>query len=243
MAPLADFVARIPGFSGWSHPDKFKWFTWYMLRKDGRAVVTLADIKKLYAELHLQPSPNPALVVSRLAAKSPREVLIDGQAFRLERRVLESLDRRYGELLTPAPVELGEAVVPISAVANTKTYFMEIAKQINGTYRFEMFDCCAVMCRRLIESLLIEGFLATGEGDRIKQNGEFMMLSGILSVTNSKQFIKLSRGSDKALEQIKDIGDRAAHHRSHLSSRQDIDVIAPKLRALVTELLHVAKLK
>src|SRR5262245_25505703 len=75
----------------------------------------------------------------------------------------------------PAPEVVpprNEPVVPSVLFKNARrTYLVRVVHQINTTYMTYMtacFDPCAVMLRCLVESLIIEVFVAKGCADEIK---------------------------------------------------------------------------
>ncbi|WP_208543899.1 hypothetical protein [Paenibacillus protaetiae] len=45
-----------------------------------------------------------------------------------------------------------------SLVKHTRGYIEKVVNQINGTYEQGWYDACAVMIRRVIETLIIEAF-------------------------------------------------------------------------------------
>jgi hypothetical protein len=50
------------------------------------------------------------------------------------------------------------------------------------SYDAGLFDCCAVMCRRLLETLIIDFYEAVGRADELKgADNQFMMFGGLLS--------------------------------------------------------------
>ena len=51
-----------------------------------------------------------------------------------------------------------QAIIPHSMVKNTRGYIERVVYQINGSYEKGWFDACAVMMRRLLETLIIEVF-------------------------------------------------------------------------------------
>jgi hypothetical protein len=53
---------------------------------------------------------------------------------------------------------IGQPVIPFALLRGTRGYMERIAHQINGTYSNGWYDGCAVMIRRLIETLIIEVF-------------------------------------------------------------------------------------
>src|SRR5690348_1804158 len=75
------------------------------------------------------------------------------------------------QLWKPAPEVLpgrSNAVVPHVLVKGTRGYIERVTTQVNRSYESTCYDACAVMIRRLIETLIIEVFEAKGIADRIK---------------------------------------------------------------------------
>src|ERR1700722_19039389 len=67
-----------------------------------------------------------------------------------------------------------QSVILISVVRNTRGYIERVANQINGTYQSGWYDACAVMIRRLLETLIIESFEKHGIAAKIKNpSGDF----------------------------------------------------------------------
>ena len=66
------------------------------------------------------------------------------------------------------PVEAGDEVLPVSMIQGTRPYIEKLTWQINGCYNYEFYDGCAVLMRRLVESLLVEAFIKTGHDDKIR---------------------------------------------------------------------------
>ncbi len=137
-----------------------------------------------------------------------------------------------------------EGVIYLSMVRGTRGYIVKLAHQINGTYASGWHDACAVMIRRLVETLIIETYEAHGIQDRIKdKNGDYFFLRDLVGRTLAESTWTIGRNARKALPKIKDLGDRAAHNRRYNAHREDIDKILEDLRTLVQELLSLSKLK
>ena len=70
-------------------------------------------------------------------------------------------------------------VLPHALVLKTRGYLERVVFQINGCYEKGWFDGCAVMMRRLLETLIIECFEAYGISHKIKDSktGDFFYLS------------------------------------------------------------------
>jgi Domain of unknown function (DUF4145) len=138
----------------------------------------------------------------------------------------------------------GEKVIPISYVRKARGYIKTVVYQINGTYEYAAYDACAVMVRRLIETLIIEAFENNGISDKIKtSNGDFPYLSDLITFTLDEKKWNLGRNTKQALTKLKKIGDLAAHTRRFNAHRDDIDKIIDDLRISVQELIHIAELQ
>lgn len=136
-----------------------------------------------------------------------------------------------------------EAIVYKPLVKNTRGYIEKISNQINGCYEMGWFDGCAVLIRRLVETLIIEVFESKGIENKIKKNDDYMFLRDMISVTLSETALNLSRNAKQALPRLKDIGDKSAHSRRFIAIRHDIDDIKPDLRLIIQELLIISGIK
>jgi hypothetical protein len=137
-----------------------------------------------------------------------------------------------------------EQVIPRSLVRGTRGYIEKIVYQINGSYEHGWFDACAVMIRRLVETLIIEVFEEKNIADKIKgPTGDFLYLRDLVSKTLAESSWNLGRNAKSALPQLKDIGDQSAHSRRFMAQRRDIERIIAPLRTAVQELMILAGLK
>jgi len=139
---------------------------------------------------------------------------------------------------------IGQPVIPFALLRGTKGYLERVAHQINGTYSNGWYDACAVMIRRLIETLIIEVFEKHTITHKIKnKNGDFYYLSDLISKTLSESTWNLTRNAKLALPKLKDIGDKSAHSRRFNAVRNDIDKINSEIRVVVQEFVYLAGLK
>lgn len=137
-----------------------------------------------------------------------------------------------------------QQVLAFSLVNGTRGYIEKLVDQVNGTYEKGWYDSCAVMIRRLVETLLIEAFEHHGIADRIKnRNGDFLYLRDLISAALNENSWNLGRNTRKALPKLKDVGDRSAHSRRYVAHRRDIDKLTDDLRVVVQEFLYLAALK
>ena len=137
-----------------------------------------------------------------------------------------------------------ELVIYYSLVKDTRGYIEKLVHQINGTYESGWYDACAVMIRRLIETLIIEAYEAYSISASIKNSqGDFLYLGDLISATLNEPAWTLGRNAKKSLKELKDIGDKSAHSRRFNAQRQDIEKVRDDLRVAVQELVYLAKLK
>lgn len=103
---------------------------------------------------------------------------------------------------------------------------------------------CAVMLRRLIETLIIEAFEKYSISSSIKnRQGDFLYLGDLIDRTISEKSWNLSRNSKAALPRLKDVGDKSAHSRRFNAVRDDVDKLIPDLRVVAEELLSLAGMR
>jgi hypothetical protein len=137
-----------------------------------------------------------------------------------------------------------QLVLPMSIVRNTRGYLEKVTNQINGCYERAWYDGCAVMIRRLIETLIIEVYEHHNIANRIKgPSGDFLFLRDLIDCMLNETTWNLSRNTKKALPKLKDVGDKSAHSRRYLAHRSDIDKVADDLRVVAQEFVLLAALK
>jgi hypothetical protein len=138
-----------------------------------------------------------------------------------------------------------EHVLAFSHVRNTRGYIERVVNQINGSYEKGWFDGCAVMMRRLIETLIIECFETAKMANKIKdaRSGEFLYLRDLINMLLQEPDFNLGRNAKKGLSNLKMVGDMSAHSRRYNATREDIDKITSDFRIVCQELIYLAKLK
>jgi hypothetical protein len=138
-----------------------------------------------------------------------------------------------------------QPVIMTSLVRGTRGYIEKIANQINGTYENGWYDACAVMLRRLIETLIIEAFEHHGIAHKIQNStsGDLFFLRDLVNATLSEATWNLGRNTRQALPKLKDIGDKSAHSRRFTAQRGDIQPLLSDIRTVVQELVYLASLK
>ncbi len=194
--------------------------------------------------LHDEDFPKPkvarldkALAASRFAVRGTRP-----KSFKLDLRRVKKLDEQFGDLLKITKVSISDSVIPNEWVLGTRTYLEKLVRQINGSYDYGFYDGCAVICRRLMESLIIETYVSDKRPKEIQKGGVFFPLEVLIRYICADAAITLSRNSSKDMTAIKKLGDTAAHDRNYITHKSDIDEIKPRYRHVIRELLTLAKI-
>lgn len=137
-----------------------------------------------------------------------------------------------------------QPVIIMSLVRGTRGYIEKIANQINGAYEKGWYDACAVMLRRLIETLIIETFEHHKIETKIQNaSGDFLYLRDLIDKTLNEKTWNLGRNAKQALPKLKDLGDKSAHSRRFVAQRGDIQPLLADIRTVVQELLYLSTLK
>jgi hypothetical protein len=137
---------------------------------------------------------------------------------------------------------LSGTLFPMELVIGTRPYIEKIAEQANGCYQRGWYDACAVMLRRLIETMIIECFEQHNLAAKIKDEaGDYFYLRDLISAFKRETAWHMPRGMDKYLDALKAIGDASAHNRYYTAARNDIEKVADPIRFTIQPLVYIAK--
>ena len=136
-------------------------------------------------------------------------------------------------------------VIPTQLFDDVPQYIRSLCKQINASYENNLYDCTAVIMRRLLEVLLVLSY------QNCDLESEIMDKSGNWHVTldkmikNAEQNPKLSLSSNtkKDMSLFKDLGNYSAHKIWYNCTQKDIQPNITKYRVIIEELLYKAGLK
>ncbi|MEH1965309.1 hypothetical protein [Nostoc sp.] len=131
---------------------------------------------------------------------------------------------------------------PMEIVQKTRDYINKVAYQANECYKQGLYDACAVMVRRLIETLIIECYEHHKIDSKIKnKNGDFFALKDLISKFLSETEWNVSRSKNlEKIADIKVIGDLSAHNRRYNARDYDINKVKADIRIAVEELVYIA---
>ena len=131
--------------------------------------------------------------------------------YRINARLNSSVEKQFKKYLKPTIQERSELFISESIFKNARGYTQKVVAQINASYEYGLCDCCAVMCRRLLETLIIESYEKKGIESLIKgSDGHFFMFSSLLNHLEKTEALNLGRSSLAALKKFKTLGDLSA---------------------------------
>jgi hypothetical protein len=105
------------------------------------------------AEARRKATSTPITIVNVYDYAERMRILLQG--------VVSTMNEEPNELI-------GQSLLDMDIVRNTRDYVENIAVQVNGCYEKGWYDACAVMVRRLIEILIVDSFKAKDRLDDIK---------------------------------------------------------------------------
>lgn len=142
-------------------------------------------------------------------------------------------------------IEQHETILPNALFSGLATNFQSICKQINASYENNLYDCTAVLMRRLLESLLVLSYQKAGVELEImdKNCNHHISLDGMIKNAVQNSTLALSANTKKDMPLFKDLGNYSAHKIWYNCTQQDIKPHMLKYRVVVEELLYKAGMK
>ena len=212
--------------------------SWFLCARDNALDVELSDVVGFLREYSVRPNINTSRLKAKL--KNDRAVTISPSGvIHLPRKTSNVIADRYAHIFAAKP-KIEDGVLVAEDFTTSRKYVSAIVRQVNGSYQMELFDACAVMMRRLAEVLIIEAYAAKRMDNKIRgADGNLKMMNGLIGALNSGATFKLSRNAPTYLEQLKNLGDTAAHSRTYITKQKDIDDFSHKFRMLIQELLEL----
>lgn len=218
---------------------------WYFDLQEGKPELRPAFLAELMQDLSLRRQVNATRLGRQLLAN---RAVMRGKEMGTVRLRLASRSRlssRYGAITgTVAPPEQGAPIVPADLFDNTRPHLQALVAQINGTYRSGFYDACAVMCRRLLNCLLLLAFESAAKGKVIRDaSGEYRAFADIIELASSSRHIKLARSAAAVMGKMDYVGDLAAHHPTYTIRQKDIDEQRLAFHRVISELAQLADIK
>lgn len=219
--------------------DKAVALLWLVGRDSPNNALSAKEISRILEDAGF-PKQNYSRLDDRLRADT-RTAVAPGGAWKLRPAARKEIDQKLTGYGAKAPPAESDSFIPRENFEGSKDYIKRVVRQINLSYDGELFDCCAVMCRRLLETLIIETFESAGRENEIKgADGHYIGFGEMLPVVENAAWLNLSRLGLKAIKEFKRLGDLSAHNRRYNAKRSDLDPHKPHLRLAAEELGHLA---
>lgn len=216
---------------------------WLAKRRHSLDGMTTREVVSIIEGECGHPSQNCSRLHERLGADR-RTAKFGHGGWRLRPDAQRQLDERYGRLLKTVvkkSVAPDGSLIPRDIFVEAgRGYLTKVVDQVNGCYDDGHYDGCAVMGRRLMETLLIEAYVQAGRALFVKDSqGSFLTLEGLIGKVISDSHLPLSRDTKRLLPEIKRLGDQSAHNPRFNARRVEIDALKHGLRVAAEELLNL----
>lgn len=141
-------------------------------------------------------------------------------------------------------IEQNETILPAAVFNVLSPNIQSLCKQINASYEHNLYDCAAVIMRRLLEGLLVLAYQYNHlEIDITEKNGRHFTLDKTIKNAEQNQKLALSANTRKDMALFKELGNYSAHKIWFNSTKKDIEPHILKYRAIIEELIYKAGLK
>lgn len=145
----------------------------------------------------------------------------------------------------PERIEQAGTIIPDVITNDLPKYIQSLIQQINASYENKLFDCCAVIMRRLLEVLLVLSYQNQEiESDIMDKSGDrHITLDKMIKNAEQNSKLALSSSTKKGMMIFKDLGNYSAHKIWYNCTKQDIEPHVFEYRAIIEELIYKAGLK
>lgn len=237
---LSDFLAHI-STEKLTETDEAVAVLWFLSQTEARVERSARDLAAVLTEHRLRGVINVSRLDGRIA-KHPDTVRGRGAgSFAIKASAKAKLDARFAAFASRTMRPVRDVIVPNSISLGNRGHLEAIRREINGTFEDGFYNSCAVMCRRLLELLLIEAFARASAIQHVTDaRGNLVGFADLIAFAKSGVSIKLSRGLPATLDRVKATGDQSAHGRYYTATKHDIDDLNPGLRHAITELTALA---
>lgn len=200
-----------------------------------------AEIRNMFNSINHPVPSRIAQYLNEGTSKQRRQYVKRGKGYSLHRINLAKLDEKFSSYTGVVKPVSNESILTTSSCTGGRKYLVSLVEQINGNYTYGFYDGTAVLMRRMMESLIISSFEKKKKEAQIRDaDGNFFMLRDLISQAKNPSNFRLSRGMGEVMDLIKDLGDTAAHNRSYITKKTDIDIVQNKFRRLIEELCVLA---
>lgn len=152
--------------------------------------------------------------------------------------------KHWGDADNVTIVQSG-SVLPDQLFSELPSNVKSLCRQINASYEGNMYDCTAVMMRRLLEGLLVLSYQNAGIESEIMDNSgtRHVMLDRIINNAEQNKTLALSANTRHDMSLFKDLGNYSAHKIWYNCTQGDLKPHILKYRAIIEELMYKSGVK
>lgn len=240
---LADFL-KITELTNANELEKVRFLAFYYHKTANLHEFKFENVIEWFQTLHFH-SPNASRLKQKITSCHSFVKGKERGFWKLFAADLDELQEKFPGLRSDSEeIIILDTILPSSLYQNTRGFIESLAKQINASYEYNIFDGCAVLMRRLMEILLILSYENLNIESKITDiNGSYFMLERIISDAKTNSTIKLSRNAKEALEEFRTLGNFSAHKIYFNCKRADLKSITMNYRATIEELLYKSGIK
>lgn len=122
---LGELVATVSDFNNWNYAEKIRFFAWFLHTHRNVDEFQPADVRACFDILNIDPPSSISSFLAAMVKRRPREALY-GSGYRLEKRVREQYDEKFGKRVATAQLhKLLEALPPRISATAARTYLVE----------------------------------------------------------------------------------------------------------------------
>jgi hypothetical protein len=122
-------------------------------------------------------------------------------------------------------------------------YITRLVPQLNGCFDYQWNEACAMILRRIMETLIVELFTRRGFEKDVQDASthEFLMLKGLIDKLNGDARLNIQKRTVEGLNKVKELGDTAAHDFRIRIRRSDLERIQTSVRLTCERLVFKIK--
>lgn len=237
------FCERLAKLEGLSAKELAEAILWYLDRLEPGSERTPGELSRLIEKHGLGKPHSTAL--GRNLAKSPR-AMKGKVGYKIKAASRKTVQDELAQILADIPPEIDvrAGYLPEAVWKGTRGYIETVCYELNGCVQMHFFNAAAVLIRRLIETLIIEAYVSASRENEIQDaSGNYFMLAGLVGSAKQNPGLQLGRDAKRAMDSVKELGDRAAHNPRFRATAGDLEKVESGVRVLADELIALAGLR
>jgi len=226
-----------------SELEKVKYIGFYLLKEKKHSDFTVSEISQLFSDNGFS-KPNSSRLTDKI--KKSRDFIkgTRNNSFTLHFKINSELETDLPQLGEKSEEVIAfDSILPESLFLGTRGYIEKLCRQINASFENNIFDGAAVLMRRLMEVLLVQGYDHQNRLAEIKDGDDLKNLNTIINYTVSNNVFSLSKGTKDCLDIFRKLGNFSAHRIQYNCGKTELKKVAMEYRVAIEELLYASGLK